>query len=447
MNNTYKNLSIAAYIFSGITSLIFLVGFGIKFIDKVLAVIITIIFEPSKPVTFVQIFKKHDGVIKGCIIFLWIILEVASISASTSYMLNMTNKAYELSPAYQAMQEKKKNLNGLIAADKKALETANKNMEIALNNDNKTQGDNTKLINEYNGTIRDLTRQKKLLNNDLQSAINRNAKKPCQNTISRLKTEIKGIEGQINTTTKARDNVSAGGNVAAAQAGIDEINGRIKSNEALLNNLTPGKTEKQTEGYMSLFTPVGKIVGMDPEILAFVFFFLIFGVAPEIAGNLFFYLHKKENGLLDIEPDPEGNPQGRKGKRGLIDKITNKLGNKTPAPAPGPSMENDFEITAEDPQVIDLNSKRKNKNRVEGSGLDPLLVQEYLKTLYDIARQENSEFAAGYRRISKIINIDPETVGRKIMNYISISGITESVTVNGRKKTRIIKWEQGRGVI
>ena len=124
--NVYKGLAIFSYIISGFTTLIFLVGFGVKMIDKLLGFMITALFEPSKPVLFVQIYKKHKVSIIIGIAITWAILEIGSIAASTNYMLNQMNAAIQSSDAYIQLKEKEKNLKDLIKSDKTALENTTK---------------------------------------------------------------------------------------------------------------------------------------------------------------------------------------------------------------------------------------------------------------------------------------------------------------------------------
>lgn len=295
----YKILAVFSYIISGFTSFIFLVGFGRTFVDKLIGFLITVLFEPSKPVLFVQIFEKHKDTIKTLIIATWVILEVASIAASTNYMLNQNNKAIEDSPAFVAMREKEKNIKELIDADTKALQSATKNLSAATEADSTKQKDNGKKVDSYNSTLSSLNKQLNSKNNQLQQAINMNSKKPMTNTISRLKKEIKTIENQIASTTKARDNLSGSSNVSETKEIILKLTASIDKNKKELNDIDFSSIKAEnsliTSGYMGMFIILGKWSGFDAQMLSLIFFFIIFGVTPELLGNLFWYLYKKSN--------------------------------------------------------------------------------------------------------------------------------------------------------
>jgi len=288
----YKGLSIFAYTFSGITTLIFLVSFGITIIDKLLGIVITALFEPSKPPLFMQIFKKHKDFIKAIIIVSWLIIEVASITASTSYMMNMNNKSIQLSPAYVSMKQKEENLKSLIDADKKALELSTNNLSDATKSDSQKQLDNTKLVDSYNANIKILQDKLNKQNNELQYAILQN----MPQTISKLKEEVKSLNNQIANTEKARDNLKNGNSVADVKEIINNLNSSIFRNTKELNSIDYNsiKAEKVTSGYLSVFIPLGKLINVDAEILALIFCFVVFGVTPELLGNLFYYLYQKE---------------------------------------------------------------------------------------------------------------------------------------------------------
>lgn len=435
----HKNLAIAACIFSMVTTLIFYICFDSAWYDKILALLTTLFYEIATPFAFVQVFKQHKVVIKAGIISLWLIFLIASISSTTAYLINLNNKQMENSPMYREYLEKKSTIQSTLAQNQKRLDKANEDMKTALKNDDKIKSDNTELTKGYNKTIENLTGQKRSLNATLQVKINENSKRPCQNTITRLKNQIKGIDGQIKSTENARDNLDSGGNVDAIQDNIDKYTASVNQNTTYLNSLKPGdiKNQVQTNGFLSFFTPVAKFFNWDPEIISFIFFFIIFGIGPQLAANLFYYVHQKEHGLLN-NPGPGGNtPKKGRGKiADLLDKLSEMLDNKTPAPAgPKAQINNDT--------IDELEEKRKKKTKLPPmADLDPKLVSQYLQIMYDIERLEKTGYAAGYRRISKIMGVKPDPTGRKILNYINLAGIVETVMVDGKRKSKIIKWER-----
>lgn len=434
--SVYKGLSIFAYIFSGITTLIFLVSFGVTIIDKLLGVIITALFEPSKPYLFIQIFKKHQGFIKTLIIGTWIFIEVASITASTSYMQNQTNKAYEKSPAYIAIKDKETNLKSLIQADKEALKTATSNLSGAVKSDSQTQTDNAKLVKDYNSNIQKQQAELKLLNGQLQDAINRNSKKPCPSTISRLKTEIRGKELQINNATKARDKVSNGNNVSDTRAVIEKLNASIEKNTKELNSIdySTAKADKQTSGYMSVFIPFGKLIEVEPELLSLIFFFLIFGIVPELLGNLFFYLHKKENGYVGTLTNTNVYGQKEAESQTYIPvNDNNGVGSPVMASKQGYTNNNDLQVGKHSFREFDGDHCRKVEEKQIGFKVEPVIngisdtdLRKYLDYMY---KHQKDNISPGYQTISRNIDIDLETC-RKIKAYLERTGKVETV---GRK--------------
>ena len=73
--NMFKYLAVLAFAISGITSGIMLIGNGISIFDKLIGLLLTLLGEPAKALTFTQIFKPcKSNTIKSFTILLWLFL-------------------------------------------------------------------------------------------------------------------------------------------------------------------------------------------------------------------------------------------------------------------------------------------------------------------------------------------------------------------------------------
>jgi hypothetical protein len=253
MKKTFRILAIMAYVISAISTGIFLVSMGESFIEKIMGLLITLLFEPGKCVSFISIFRPcKNPIIKTATIVLWIVLEIGSVTASTAYMMNVDGKQQQKSitnsTAYREIEAKKENISDLIQL---------KENEI------------TKLQKEKESTITQMTADKDNLPKnylsakaDLQLKINQ-ASSTLQQNIEKLNTEILTLTNELNNTS-----------------------------------VTSVKSES-TNGYTRIFNTVAGLISSEEsqvkgEHIALIFSFLIFGILPELMANVFFWYSQNE---------------------------------------------------------------------------------------------------------------------------------------------------------
>lgn len=392
--NYYKTFAIVAYIFSGICTWIFLVQAAQTLVDKLILTFLAILFEPVKALTFTRIFgvkTKSTFVFAGTIV-LWIVLEIASISASTAYMINNQNKidnnTYKNSIAYKDTEDKKTRLNEQIKTIQKDIVNLKAEKEATIN---RMTQDKDNLPANY------LTAKQQA-----QYAINDKAKE-YQDIIDAKQSEITRLNQELNSTT------------------------------------LPDKVEAKAEnGYTGFFNAVAECLnslqGKDANpisatTLSLVFYFVVVGVVPELIGNIFWYYYKAEpyentkvQGIRKFKIKPDGqdrrvhSPASTKNR--MVEffesfgapKFKGKIGFK-----------NDYNE--------DKNDSKPVVNNDVGFSDDDVLIQQYFDYILASDKYKKLGLSPGIESISKNTGIPLETA-RMIKKHLERKGLLKVIDKN-----------------
>jgi hypothetical protein len=381
----YIIISVLAYVVSACSTLILLTSMATTRYEFIIAIIITIIFEPTKAITFMKIFKSHkSSVVKNITITLWVILLSASIIASTGFMLNMegkqANKALTESEKYKEIVTKK---------------------ELLKNNIDMKKSEVEKLIQDKQSVIEDMTANKNKLpsnyisvKDEIQQKINKeNASR--QGIINDKNTEIDNLTKEYNNTT------------------FDNI------------------TVEATTGYQRLFGIIAKPLAMTAEQVSFIFFFIVLGITPELIANVFFYYYNEEKKSTPLSPVSSfKNPR-----------ITQSYDNKLKAKIGFDSSSS--KAIGESEQYNDNNDENKTNENEVNKGSDPAIgesehvneeqIKEYLKC---IKSNSKKGICPGKKEISRMTGITKDTC-EKIDAVLKDKGVLQ-LSANG-KRTEIVK--------
>ena len=364
----FKYLAVLAFAISGITSGIMLIGNGISIFDKLIGLLLTLLGEPAKALTFTQIFKPcKSNTIKSFTILLWLFLLLASIFASTGYMLNMAKKNEQKSIVnsnqFKEIQTKQDNINQLIQTKQAEISTLQAEKQQTINN---MTADKNNLPSDY-----------KTAKADLQLKINATSDK-YQASIDNKQNELTELNNQLNNMSISDVKPDAG------------------------------------NGYNNLFVVLANMLSSEsepikPDTISFIFNFIVFGLMPELIANIFYYYYINS---IDTKNDTTKN---------IIDEKLLKELLKQYKHYPDEVLNIDLQSSQQAPEA--------DKNKVIGFKADAVkpivkihisndFTDDELKIYTQYMNQNsNGNIAPGYKSISGQTGLKLETC-RKIRGYL-----------------------------
>jgi hypothetical protein len=339
---------------SGLLTFNLLVSNGTDNLSKFCGFTMTLIFEFSKAICFIesQNQQRHEEGMRKFLFGLWIFTTTLSIIASQAFMINCTNKLENAvqtsSLSLSQMKDQAERTKEQIASKQKLLDESIKAKNNSLSS---FASDKTSVANqtiEYNKQIKSLQSQIQSKNSELQNAIN----KKWAQTQERLRSEIKQLQSTLDKTIAARDNLKAVDSSSTEQAVIDRINTEIDALNTQLNTVdfTKASGGKSSEGYVGLFELVAGILPI-PYMWVKFFFMLILTIGFELLICVLYYLSNKA--LVHLATNPNNSLS---------------IGFHSPAPAPVPvtASANYNKVTNKDTNLVsnlvsDLPSDKETK--------------------------------------------------------------------------------------
>jgi hypothetical protein len=171
-----------------------------------------------------------------------------SIKATAGFQLlaynEVKDRGFEVTEDYQRLTSE---LNDKRAQRKTVMDNQSKSIDL----DKTTNAKNNDLANQLHNDTKAYQKKINVKNTELQQAINRNSKKPCPSTISRLKSELKQLENSLNDTFAQLQGIKQSDAIAINSKTIETLNNDIKELNNQIDNLK--KNYKADGGYRILF--------------------------------------------------------------------------------------------------------------------------------------------------------------------------------------------------
>ena len=171
-----------------------------------------------------------------------------SIKATAGFQLleyrELKDKGFEATEDYKRL---KSELDDKRAQRKTVMDNQSKSIDLDKTSNTK----NNDMANQLHNDVEVYQKKINSKNAELQQAINRNSKKPCPSTISRLKLELKQLESNLNNTFKQLQGIKPSDAIIINSKSIEALNNDIKDLNKKIDDLKKNYTAEG--GYGILF--------------------------------------------------------------------------------------------------------------------------------------------------------------------------------------------------